>query len=351
MQQMPIHLETPTVRRRPDSAGGEHRSERTRLMITLAVVIGLHIIGFGLVGLAAMSGFGHVLGAGVAVTAYLAGVRHFADADHLCAIDNATRKFVGEQQRPTSVGLAFSLGHSTVVLLMSIGVIVATRSAGALLAEGNPVVGTLGIVGGLVSGGFLVLIGACNLAGIRRTRRRQGAGDSSAEPGTVMSRLMAAPLRRVRRPRHMYLIGFAFGGGFDTATLIGLLVLTATTVASGAAAVYAVALPLCFAAGMTLGDSLNGYFMMRMYARAADDERAPRFNHVVTTMSVVSALAVGTLILAATAREALGLSDVFTGHLAAIDLEYAGFGLMGVFAIAWVAFLVHRRRHGDPSIL
>jgi high-affinity nickel-transport protein len=168
----------------------------------------------------------------------------------------------------------------------------------------------------------------------------------------VMSRLMAVPLRRVRRPRHMYPIGFAFGIGFDTATLIGLLVLTATTVASGMAAVYAVALPLCFAAGMTLGDSLNGYFMMRMYARADDArQHAPRFNQVVITMSVVSALSVGTLILVATARESLGLTDAVTGHLAAIDLEYAGVVLMGAFAIAGSALLVHRRRHGDPSRL
>lgn len=323
-----------------DSHYRESAPERVRLAATLGVIGFLHVLGIALLGLGAMGGSGMAVATGAAMTAYLAGLRHAADCDHITGIDNATRKFVGEGRRPTSVGLAFSLGHSTVVLLLALAIVLGSGLASGFVTDGAPT--TFATIGALVAGSFLMLIGSFNSVSLIDLVRSRDTSHSASP--TLAGRLMAKPLARIRRPRDIYVLGFLFGLGFDTATLIGFLVLTAATATSGIGVAGVLALPVAFAAGMTLADTVNGLMMMRMYASATvstQDRR--RFNILVTSMSVASAFIVGAIVLAGAAHSAFHLSDPVTGAIASVDLEYAGFGLIGIFLLAWVVFAVRRR--------
>ena len=338
--------------------GRESLGRRTRLAWTLGVVAALHVAAALLLAAGgALSGASGALTLGAVGVAYLAGLKHHADADHLTGIAGATRSFVARGKDPVSVGLAFSLGHSSVVFVMACALIVGIGGARELLAGESTAAGALGVTGGLVAGTFLVLVGAFNLVALVRSvrARRVGHGhdgsahdgsahDGSAHDGpaaTVMGRLMAAPLSRVRGPRHVYVIGFLFGLGFDTATQIGLLVLTASSAALGAPAAALLALPVAFAAGMTLGDTLVGYVLVRTYARAGGGRAAGgRVDVVVTAMAVASALSLGTVLLAATSAEAGWTSGPLSTGAAGLDLDHVGWVVLGVVAVTAIAVLL-----------
>ncbi|CAM3723265.1 HoxN/HupN/NixA family nickel/cobalt transporter [Smaragdicoccus niigatensis] len=319
-----------------DSAYRESRPERTRRAVTLGVVGLLHVIALALLALGALDGSAGAIAIGAAVTAYLAGLRHAADCDHIAGIDNATRKFVGEGRRPTSVGLAFSLGHSTVVFLLALAIVAGSQLARGVVADGAPT--TFATVGGIVAGSFLILIGTFNSVSLFGGSRQQ-----DMLPRTFSGRLMMKPLARVRQPWHIFVLGFLFGLGFDTATLIGFLVLTAATATSGIGIAGVLALPVAFAAGMTLADTANGLVMLRLYANAMSSTKRPRFLVFITAMSVVSALVVGVIVLVGTLHSALGLSDPVTAAIASVNLEYAGFVLFGLFAAIWATVLIRRQ--------
>jgi len=335
------------------ATGRESLGRRTRLAWTLGVVAALHVAAALLLAAGgALSGASGALTLGAVGVAYLAGLKHHADADHLTGIAGATRSFVARGKDPVSVGLAFSLGHSSVVFVMACALIVGIGGARELLAGESTAAGALGVTGGLVAGTFLVLVGAFNLVALVRSVRARRAGhghdgtvhDGSAHGGpaaTVMGRLMAAPLSRVRGPRHVYVIGFLFGLGFDTATQIGLLVLTASSAALGAPAAALLALPVAFAAGMTLGDTLVGYVLVRTYARAGGGRAAGgRVDVVVTAMAVASALSLGTVLLAATSAEAGWTSGPLSTGAAGLDLDHVGWVVLGVVAVTAIAVLL-----------
>lgn len=319
------------------AAGREALPERTRLMWAAAVVLTLHAAAASLLVAGRIGGAAGVVTVGAVVLAYLAGLKHHADADHLTGIAGATRKFVAEGRSPVSVGLAFSLGHSSVVLVTAGAVIAGVGSVRGLLTGESTAAAALGVTGGLVAGTFLTLIGVFNLVVLTRIlAARRGARHTPTVGGTAMGRLMARPLSRVRGPRHVYLVGFLFGLGFDTATQIGLLVLTATSAALGASVVALLALPLAFAAGMTLGDTVVGYVLMRTYRRAGS-VAGSRVDAVVTGMSVASALTLGVIILGATLHEAGWLTGPVTTALAGLDLDAAGWVILGVVAATGLA--------------
>jgi high-affinity nickel-transport protein len=329
------------------SEGREAASPRLRLGATFGVVGALHLAGFGLAFSQGLHGLSGGMTLAMVGAAYLVGLKHQADADHISAIDNATRKFVADGRHPVSVGLAFSLGHSTVVTVASLLVILGARGMDGVFGGEGAVAGALGLTGSIVAGSFLVLIGLYNTVVLRAVLRGGLPEGGTGTPPTFVGRLMARPLRRVRHPRHLFVVGTLFGLGFDTASLIGLLVLAGTSAASGVATVSLLSLPLCFAAGMTLGDTVNGIAMMRLYSSASDGSRRRRFNVVITTMSVVSALAIGVTILLSAAREAFTLQDPVTGFFSSIDLEYleyVGFAMVGAFGAMWVATEVAVRR-------
>jgi high-affinity nickel-transport protein len=325
---------------------------RTRLLATFSAVGILHLAALVLL-VAGTAASGQPLALGLVLTAYLAGIKHSYDWDHLAAIDNSTRKFVAQRQDPTSVGFAFSLGHSSVVILAGALVVSGVSLVGSFMTEGSTGNLVLGLIGSGVSGLFLLAMGLFNgsafLGATRSYRRVRGGGTvlpGELEAKGFVARLMARPLSKVRRPRNVYVIGFLFGLGFDTATTIGLLVMTTAASLAGVSPVALLALPLAFTAAMTLCDTTNGVAMMRMYKSAIHDPlRKLGFNAVITGLSALSALFVAVITLVGFCNAAFGLKDPLTGWLGAIDLGDAGLLLVAGFLALWgVATLRGRRR-------
>jgi len=318
--------------------------------VTFAVVGALHLVALALLLSTVFTAGATAVTLGAAAFAYARGAIHALDFDHVSMIDNSTRKFVAEGRRPASVGLAFSAGHSTVVVAVGVLVIAGSGWAVNLLDGGSPAATALGVVGLSASGLYLLLVAITNLATfltawrIRRALRVDPDTPVPADaltPRGLSARLMSAPLRRVRYPRHIYLLGFLFGLGFDTASTIGLLMVTTAAAVTGAPPVALLSLPLLFAAAMTLGDTLNSLMMLRMYEDVqTDPARKITYNLVVTGLGVVSALAVAVLAAAALLSDVAGWHNPVVDGLASLDASDAGFALAGLFAvIGGTAFL------------
>jgi nickel/cobalt transporter (NiCoT) family protein len=325
-----------------------------------AAVIALHVIGFGLLfGFVVPHHFslgaGGAFTAGVGLTAYTLGMRHAFDADHIAAIDNTTRKFMSEGQRPLSVGFFFSLGHSTVVfvlaLLFSVGV---KALAGPVEDGGSSLHSLTGLIGTSVSGTFLYLIAALNLVvlvGIVRVFRdmRRGAYSEDQledllQSRGLMNRFLGRFTNAVRKPWQMYPLGILFGLGFDTATEVALLFLAAGAAGAGLPWYAILCLPVLFAAGMSLLDTIDGSFMNFAYGWAfSEPVRKVYYNITITALSVAVALIIGTIELLSIATEKLGLTGGFWEWVSSIDLNAVGYIVVGLFVVTWaVAFAVWR---------
>jgi high-affinity nickel-transport protein len=292
-----------------------------------------------------------VFGIGLGVTAFTLGMRHAFDADHIAAIDNTTRKLMADGKRPLSVGFWFSLGHSTIVfalcLLLSLGV---RALAGQVEDDASALHQATGLIGTSVSGVFLYVIAILNLvvlAGILRVfkQMRRGEFDEAAlerqlDNRGVLNRLLRGATKAVRKPWHIYPVGLLFGLGFDTATEIGLLVLAAGA-ATFALPWYAIlVLPILFAAGMTLFDTVDGCFMNFAYGWAfAKPVRKIFYNLTVTALSVAVALLIGTIELVSILAEKLDITSGPLAAIASVDLDYVGFGIVGLFVLTWVIAL------------
>ena len=245
----------------------------------------------------------HSLLLGTAVLAYTFGLRHAVDADHICAIDNVTSKLVQEGKRALGVGFYFSVGHSTVVIALTV-LIAATATT---IKHNLPnLEGIGGVVGTLVSASFLFLIAAINafvLVDILRAFRyvKDGGGDfsdrtmrRSFEPRSLFGRLFMPLLRLVSRSRQMYLVGLLFGLGFDTATEVGLLGIAAIEAGKGLPVWSILVFPALFAAGMSLIDTTDGILMLRAYDWAfIEPARKMWYNLTITAASVFVAVLVG----------------------------------------------------------
>ncbi|MBS2963797.1 HoxN/HupN/NixA family nickel/cobalt transporter [Actinocrinis puniceicyclus] len=298
-----------------------------------------------------------VFGFGLGLTAYTLGMRHAFDADHIAAIDNTTRKLMAEGKRPISVGFWFALGHSTVVVLLAALIAAGAREATALTGQTSDTHRTLEIIGTGASGVFLYLIGLLNLAalvGIARLYRaaRAGAHDEAALDQRLarrglLNRLLGRLTRSVGRPGQMYPIGLLFGVGFDTASEVLLLGMAAGSAAAGLPWYAIVCLPLLFAAGMSLFDTLDGTFMNFAYHWAfAHPVRKIYYNLAVTGLSVTVALVVGTVELVGVAHDRFGLRDPVSGWVAGLDLNNVGFLIVGAFAAVWAAALAYWKLAG-----
>ncbi len=332
--------------------------ERRRLAGFFGGVGLLHIAGWGLL-FAAAAGQPTILALGG--LAYTFGLRHAFDADHIAAIDNTTRKLLQDGRKPVGVGFFFSLGHSTVVFIIAaaLGLTVKWIVEGV---AGNG--GQLRIVGGtlgaVVSGGFLVLIGVLNLVillDIVRVYRRLQAGgydDKSLEldltAGGVMSRLFGRLFRVISHSWQMYPIGFLFGLGFDTASEVAILAISAGAAAKGLPFVAVIALPLIFAAGMSLMDTADGAFMAKAYSWAFTSPiRKVFYNLTMTSLSVFVALFIGGLELMQALIRAFDLKGGVFSAIASFDLiGRAGYFIVAVFVVAWVAaLLIYKARRID----
>jgi len=319
-------------------------------------IVLLHVVGWGvLVAFVVPQGYqvgGQLFGIGLGVTAYTLGMRHAFDADHIAAIDNTTRKLMTEGKRPMSVGFWFSLGHSSVVFIMVTLLAFGIRAlAGALENDQSTLQKTTSVWGTSVSGVFLLLIGLVNLAaliGILKVFRKMREGtfdeqelEDQLDKRGFLNRILGRVTRTVTKPWHMYPVGLLFGLGFDTVTEVGLLV-----VAGGAAAAslpwWAVlTLPILFAAGMSLLDSIDGTFMNFAYGWAFSKPiRKIYYNITVTSLSVAVALLIGGVELVSVLAEKLDITGGPLAAIARIDLNDVGFWIVGLFAATWALALV-----------
>lgn len=334
-----------------------HPAGATRWWRPFLLVAALHVLAAaGLaIGAAQTPATGVLLAA--AAFAYSRGLIHAADFDHISVIDNSIRKFVAEGRRPTTVGLAFSAGHSTVVMIT--GLLVASGSSiAATLLDGTSTAATaLGVIGLTVSGLYLLLLALNNttfFASAWRARRQLKINPQAEIPTAALyptgpaARLLARPLARVRRPRHIYLVGFLFGLGFDTASTIGLLMTTATAAATGANPIALLSLPLLFTAAMTLGDTINNLVMLRIYSNATATRSRITYNLIVTGIGVGAALTVAVLAAAALLDQAGTTASVVT-WLAALDPSYLGYALITAFLITATAMWVRSRHTTEVS--
>lgn len=320
---------------------------RTRLAFTLGAVAAFHAAAVVLL----LLGGAEPLAVGLTVTAYLGGIKHSYDWDHLAAIDNSTRKFVAQDQDPVTVGFAFSLGHSSIVMLAGVILVGGGSVMGEFMTGGSAGNLVLGLIGSGVSGLFLLFMGAFNgsafLAATRSyIKARSGLNVTARELEAkgLVARLLAKPLSRVKRPRNIYVIGLLFGLGFDTATTIALLMMAVSASVAGVHPLALLALPLAFTAAMTLCDTLNGVAMMRMYRSAI---RRPLhklgFNAVITGISAASALFIAVITLGGFFSTAFGWEDPVTGWLGSVDLGDAGLLLIAVLLGVWAVVALQGR--------
>ncbi|HEX6932472.1 MAG TPA: HoxN/HupN/NixA family nickel/cobalt transporter [Streptosporangiaceae bacterium] len=331
-------------------------AEWRRVGAMVAAVIGLHVIGWGLLTLAVLNGnyqvsAGKAFGVGTGVLAYTLGMRHAFDADHIAAIDNTTRKLVGDGKRPLSVGFFFSLGHSSVVFILAILLNFGIRALNSQVRNDKSALhGITGVVGTSVSGTFLYLIAALNvviLIGIIRVFREMRSGKFSdaeleeqlAKRG-LMNRLLGPLNKRVDAPWKMYPIGLLFGLGFDTATEVAFLVLAGTAVISGLPFYAVLSLPFLFAAGMSLFDTADGCFMNFAYDWAfARPVRKVYYNMTITGLSVFVAFFIGTIEILGLIGKQAHLTGDFWRFMAAFDINKAGYVIVGVFVLTWAVAL------------
>jgi high-affinity nickel-transport protein len=331
-------------------------AEWARAGVLAAAVIGLHLVGFGLLfGVVVPHHFslgaGTAFTAGVGLTAYTLGLRHAFDADHIAAIDNTTRKFMNDGQRPLGVGFFFSLGHSTVVfglaVLFSLGI---KALAGPVSDDGSTLHSVTGLIGTSVSGTFLYVIAALNLVvlvGIVRVFRQMRRGQHSEEEleqllqsRGLMNRLLGRFSGRITKSWQMYPLGILFGLGFDTATEVALLFLAAGAAGAGLPWYAILCLPILFAAGMSLLDTIDGSFMNFAYGWAfSKPVRKVYYNITVTALSVAVALIIGTIELLSIAAEKLSLSGAFWDWVSGIDLNAVGYIVVGLFVATWAIAL------------
>lgn len=296
---------------------------------------------------------------GTALLAYSLGLRHAVDADHIAAIDNVTRKLMQQGERPVTVGLWFSLGHSTVVV---VGAIAITAAAVELQHRWAAAVAIGGVFGTLVSAFFLLAIAAANGAvflSVQRAFQRVRQGQPYAEEEAelmfgnrgFLARLFRPVFAMVRRSRHMYLVGLLFGLGFDTATEVGVLGLAAVEAAHGMAYWDILAFPALFAAGMALIDSTDNVLMLGAYGWAfAKPIRKLYYNLTITAASILVAVAVGGVELLGLVAAAVPFQGLFWTSIRRINQNFAaaGYGIIGMFVICWlVSLAVYKWRGFD----
>jgi high-affinity nickel-transport protein len=340
----------------PARAAGLTRGERRSITAMAGFVLLLHVLGWGVLVLAVAPkeyqlGSTGVLGVGVGLTAYMLGVRHAFDADHIASIDNTTRKLVGEGRPAVSAGFWFSLGHSSVVFFASLLLVAGVRGvAGVVQDEESQIAQTLGLVGTLVAGSFLLLIGLMNLsaavgiARVFRRMRRGGFDEAELERHLhnrgFLTRILGRVTRRVSKPWHLYPVGLLMGLGFDTATQVALLVLAAGSAAFVLPWYAILVLPVLFAAGMSLFDTADGVLMSRAYGWAfLKPIRKVFYNLAVTLLSVTVALVIGLLVLVGLLVEQLDVESGPLAWIASLDLGFVGFAVVGLFLLAWALAL------------
>lgn len=303
------------------------------------------------------------IGIGVALTAWTLGARHAFDADHIAAIDNATRKLINDGRRPLSTGFWFALGHVTTIMAAGVGLTVATRAVfGGFVDPKSTFEVAGGVVGTTLSASFLWLIAAVNfvillsLARVaRRARRNRALAPEELEQllnaRGFLARLLSRRLAAITSERQLFVVGLIFAIGFDTATEVLLLAGTATAADQGLPFYAVVALPALFSGALLLGDTLDGLLMNRAYGWAfARPGRRLLYNLSVTALSVAVAFVIGGIELGGVLVNELHLHGWLASAFANFNLNTAGFIVVGTFALVWIGAGVLWRFGGFAKI-
>jgi nickel/cobalt transporter (NiCoT) family protein len=340
---------------------GFTRAEWTRLSGLYSAVGLLHVCGWGLF---LYYSTRHPSLVGLGFVAYMFGLRHAFDADHIAAVDDTLRFMLQRGERPLGIGFFFSLGHSTVVLLLAVGVVFAA----ALVRLHLPAWQEAGrVIGAGISGTFLCVIGTLNLVvlldilkvwrGGKLQRHSHAHVDDLLARRGFLNRLFGQRLRQViRHSWQMFPLGLLFGLGFDTASEVGLLAMTAGASAGYLPVAAVLCLPILFAAGMTVMDTTDGVLMTKAYDWAfVNPMRKLFYNIAITGMSVAVALVIGTIELLQTTVRLLKLRGPFCDFVAGIDFGSLGLVIAGIFVVAWGGSiaawkLVQRGPHCDPLV-
>ncbi len=339
-------------------------AEWRRVRWMFGSIAALHVIGFGIFFAFVVPGHYKGLGIGVSILAYTLGARHAFDADHISAIDNTTRKLMNDRQgdptarRPLSLGYFFSLGHSTIVVAIGAGLVVAEKAVYGAVSHSHSGLSQFGgVFGTLVSATFLYLIAVMNLVilnGIVRVFRsmRQGRYDEDElerqlNNRGLMYRFFGRWMRSITKEWQIYPVGVLFGLGFDTATEVALLATTAL-LASKALPWYSImCLPILFTAGMSLLDALDGVFMNFAYGWAFfNPVRKVFYNLAITTLSVAICFFIGTVEVLGLLPNELHLHGGFWRVMEGFNINAAGFVIVGLFVVTWVGAALYWR-YGD----
>ncbi|CAB4729953.1 MAG: HoxN/HupN/NixA family nickel/cobalt transporter [Actinobacteria bacterium] len=333
--------------------------EWRRMAAMFGLIAFLHIAGAVLMWKATTGNYeladGTLFGWGTAALAYTLGMRHAFDADHISAIDNTTRKLMSEGQRPLAVGFFFSLGHSSVVAGLAILLNFGIKAVGSQLKdEDSALHHYTGLIGLTVSGSFLMIIAILNLVilisivGVFLKMRKGLYNEEELEKHLnsrgLLMRFFGPIARRIDKSWKMYPLGILFGLGFDTATEIGLLVLAGSSVIAGLPWWAVISLPLFFAGGMSLLDTIDGSFMNFAYGWAfSKPVRKVYYNIIITGLSVAVALFVGGLEICQVIAQQLNLSGFFWDYALEFNLNSAGYFIVGAFVVVWsIALLLWR---------
>jgi high-affinity nickel-transport protein len=306
-------------------------------------------------------GRSYVLLAGLGVVAYVFGLRHGVDADHIAAIDNATRKLIQEGKHPLTAGTWFSLGHSTVVVGLVLLLVFATR---AVVAAEPTLQGFGSILGTTVSGVFLWLIGIINVViavEVYRIFQDLGAGrlneaqlEDVLKGRGFMNRYFGGLFKLVREPWQLYPIGLLFGLGFDTASEVALIAISIGIGVSQSVSMWSILiLPLMFTCGMVLVDSSDGIAMNLAYGWAfLKPVRKVYYNLTITVISVLVAFLIGSVELLQVLAGELNLTGGFWSWVGGLDFETLGFGIVGLFFLSWIAAIaVYRYKRFDDGFV
>jgi high-affinity nickel-transport protein len=309
----------------------------------ISLIVLLHVLGWGVLvllvipaGIPLGGGGGTLVALGVGLTAYALGVRHAFDADHIAAIDNTTRRLAERGKPANTVGFWFSLGHSTIVVVLCILLTLGITAIGSSLADDSAAIRTwTGVIGPTVSSVFLVVIAAINIASLRRRHGHAG--------GPVL-RMLGPFEKAVDRPSRMYIVGLLFGLGFDTATEIGLLALAGAATLVAVPWWAALTLPILFAAGMSAFDTTQGAVMRRAYTwQPGRRHLGEVYAIAMTGLSVVAAVLIAIVQLANVLVANLGLGGP-RPWLASVGIDDLGFVLTALLLVTWAAVLFVTRR-------
>lgn len=305
----------------------------------ILAVAALHIIGIALL-MTGVHRYPQILG--MAILSYTLGLRHAFDADHIAAIDNTVRKLVQERENPKGVGFLFSFGHSTVVIIMAVLTVCTVKWAQNSLPQLQKYGGTISLA---VSGGFLIIIGLVNFfmwkdifktfLSLRRGTYTEVIIDYENSKG-IINRLTGAVYKSISKGWHVYILGFMFGLGFDTATQVSLLAISATAASHAIPILATLSFPILFTAGMSLMDTVDGFFMVTAYEWVFSTPlRKVYYNLTITGLSVIAALFIGFIEMAQLLIPILGLNNRFFTLIQNLNFNTAGYILVGLFVVVW----------------